>query len=222
MFDVDDCGNVLLFCSSPGVDTTSSSQSFASRELPCLTTCSYLYLDNPQLECMSVIPTAAATDRNASLTTHCLVPLSQISPTRSAAAPSSLWPSRPVIPSAAQQEVSCLSRGRRSHTPGAGSQGFPYTRFSYVGPCERGIGPGGFLFNISIQFKVKFFEQMNCNFVTKVDCGWTQLPTVTSKLLKLLHLMRFTHSHRETGENTLPDLCAEPFNFILNISTLIS
>lgn len=98
-------------CSSPGVDTTSSSQSFASRDLPRLPTCSYLRLDKPQLECVSALSTAEPTDRNVSPTTHSLVPLSQISPTRSAAAPSSLWPSRPVTPSAVQQEVRLLVRG---------------------------------------------------------------------------------------------------------------
>lgn len=83
---------------------------------PRLTTCSYMRLDNLQLECVSVLPTVEPTDRNASPTTHCLVPLSQISPTRSAAAPSSLWPSRPVTPSAAQLEVRLLCVFVACHT----------------------------------------------------------------------------------------------------------
>lgn len=54
--------------SSPGVDTTSTSQSFASRYLPHLPSSSYLHLDNPQLQCMSVPQSGA--DRQECITNH--------------------------------------------------------------------------------------------------------------------------------------------------------
>lgn len=142
--------NSASTCSSPGVDTTSSSQSFASRSLPHLPTSSYLRLDNPQLECVSVLPTAEPTDRNVSPTTHSLVSLSQISPTRSAPAPSSLWPSRPVTPSAAQQEVRLVV----SHTPVPGSprELFPYTSFSFLGSYGRELQEGDFHSSFRFEF----------------------------------------------------------------------
>lgn len=123
---------LLLFLSSPGVDTVSSSQTFASTYRTqagnVFTSSSLLLLSRPTLlnedACVWLRAVSVPMDRNVpphtlnylpphpfflSLSVCLSASVSQISPTHSAPAPSSPSPSPPVTPSATHQEVRLMS-----------------------------------------------------------------------------------------------------------------
>lgn len=110
----------LLFRSSPGVDTVSSSQAFASR-YQALIPPANLYLNSPWHPLIRMHVGASEQFQQTGMYHDPPPPkplslcVSQISPTHSAPAPSSPSPSPQVTPSATHQEVRLVFGGSFTH-----------------------------------------------------------------------------------------------------------